>query len=207
MAARQFRAFWLDIRFLIGVLLVAGSVAGVVAVVAAADETVEIYAARDTLLPGDRVSEAELVARPVRLAEADRTYLTVGDLPADGVVLTRPVAQGELLPRSVLGDAADVESASVMVSITGELAEAVAPGAAVDLWSSPSGGAGEDLGPPAVLVPEATVARIAEPEGMVVAGDAVSVELLVPDDRVARVLEAVAAEDALALVPVGGRLG
>jgi hypothetical protein len=201
MAARTPRAFWLDPRFLIGVLLVAGSVGGVVAVVAAADETVEVYAAGEALVPGDELDPDDLVAREVRLGPAEAGYLLVADWPGGGAVVTRPVAEGELLPLAALGDAASVDVASVVVRVEGDLAEAVAPGAAVDLWASAA--RAEQAIPPVVLVPGATVARVVESEGMVVAGQGVSVELIVPEDRVARVLEAVAADGTLALVPIG----
>ena len=44
--------FTLDVRLLIGIGLVVASVAGVVAIVSAADRRVTVYAAADTLAPG-----------------------------------------------------------------------------------------------------------------------------------------------------------
>jgi hypothetical protein len=54
--------------------------------------------------------------------------------------------------------------------------------------------------PPAVLVAGAEIAGIQEPEGIVDSGGA-SVELLIPREKVAALLEALAAGDAIDLVP------
>ncbi len=195
------RRFWVDPRFVIGVGLVVVSVLGVGAVVTAADDGVRVYAARAALSPGDRVAEADLVERTVRLGEAAGKYLTRRDLPGGGLVVTRAVAAGELVPASAVGDGAGVRLASVVVAMHGQLPRSVGPAAVVDLWSARATDA-EDYGPPSVLVSGATVVRVIEQDG-IVAGSGESVEVLVPRPRIARVLEAIADEDAISLVPAG----
>jgi hypothetical protein len=45
--------------------------------------------------------------------------------------------------------------------------------------------------------------RVVEPDGIVSPGEGRSVEVLIPRSRIARVLQAVAASDELAVVPAG----
>jgi hypothetical protein len=52
-----------------------------------------------------------------------------------------------------------------------------------------------------VIVSGATVVRVIESDGLVASDDAASLELLVPRLRIARVLEAVANDDAMSIVP------
>lgn len=203
--SRRARRFWVDPRFVIGVGLVVLSVAGVSAVVAAADDGIRVYAARAALSPGDRVAAADLVEHTVRLGEVGGRYLRPRDLLRGEVVVTRAVAAGELVPQSAVGDAAGVRVAAVVLSIDGGLARSVGPSAVVDVWSARATDA-EGFGAPSVLVSGATVVRVIKQEG-IAAGPGQSVELLVPRLRIARVLEAIADEDAVSLVPAGIPLG
>jgi len=104
--------FAFDPRLAIGLLLVACSVAGVVAIVTAADTSVQVYAARDPLAPGDRITSSNLEARSVRLDVATALYLAPGDIPAAGFVVTRAVAEGELVPASAVGNVDGLRSRS-----------------------------------------------------------------------------------------------
>jgi hypothetical protein len=76
----------------------------------------------------------------------------------------------------------------------------VSAGTVVDLWSAHETEHGV-FGPPAVLVGSATVVRVITPDGLV-AGTTRSVELLVSRSKTASVLEAVANQDAMSVVPV-----
>lgn len=192
------RKVWFDPRFAIGVALVAVSIASVMGIVAAADRTVAVYSAPSALVAGERVTAHDLAVEHVRFGGADR-YLGPESLPSDGVVVTRPVGAGELIPLAAVGDRAGIRSAPVVVSVTGALALSIAPGAVVDVWSSPPA-EGANFGPPSVLVPSATVVRIIESSGIIAERGGASVELLVPRDRIARVLEAAANSNAIALV-------
>jgi hypothetical protein len=200
-SASSRRRFWFDPRFAIGLVLVVASVAGVLAIVSTSDSSDLIYATRDSLAPGDRIEEADLLAIAVNIeGGGSAQYLAPGDVPDEGLVVTRTVAAGELVPTSALGDAAGLRLASIVVSVNGQLPKSVEPGSTVDLWSSRSQEASE-FGAPSVIVPSAIVVREVESEGLVASGDVTTVELLVPRLRIARVLEAIANKDALSIVP------
>lgn len=198
--------FWFDPRFAIGLVLVFASVSGVYAVVAGSDRTMMVYAARSTLAVGDRIEAADLAVTHVRLDGADDLYLTPVRLPGDGVVVTRTIAAGELVPASAVGRRSGEMRTSVVVELTSPLAVALGPGSVVDVWSARQSDHAR-FDPPVVLVGQAAVVRIVEPTGLVAASGRRSVEVLVPKARVAAVLEAIANGDAVAVVPVNEPLG
>ncbi len=217
-----------DLRLVLGVLLVVGSVVGVYAVVAAADRRVTVYAAASALAPGERIDAGDLVQRTVALDGADRLYLAAGRIPSGGLIVIQPVAKGELLPTSSVGSTAGVRSTSLVLQLATKVSGAVVPGASIDIWAAPDpdaagvgavtssatssdGTSGEvadhapaDSGAPTVLVSGATVVKVlGDSGGFSVASSGSSVEVLVPRTRVARLLQAIARNDALAVLPAG----
>ena len=195
----------IDARFVLGIALVLGSVAGVWAVVSAAERTARVYAAGSPLAAGDRITADSLVVAAVRLGGAGVHYLTPEDVPAEGLVVTRAVDEGELVPASAVGAESSLRLSSVVVPLPGELPRGVESGALVDLWAAPE--ADDGYGPPVVLVPGAEVVRSVESGAFLSGGGSRAVELLVPKDRVARLLQALANEDAISLVPVATPAG
>jgi hypothetical protein len=189
-----------DPRLAIGLALVIASVAGVVAIVSTADETVEVYAAPELLAPGDRIAPGDLTTASVRLDDAGALYLVPGDVPRDGFVVTRTVAEGELIPFSAVGRVEGLTLTSLVVQVDGALAASVAPGSIVDVWAAREGEGGAYLAP-SVIVPGASVVRLLESQSIVASGETVGVEVLVPKQRVARMLEAIANDDAISIVP------
>ncbi|MCU1424226.1 MAG: hypothetical protein JWM51_517, partial [Microbacteriaceae bacterium] len=116
---RTGRRFWFDPRFAIGIALIVASVVGVLAIVTTADSRIVVYSARQPLAPGDRIDVRDLRSTSVRLEGAEKEYLLPGDVPADGLVVTRAVGEGELVPASAIGSAAGVQEASVVLSVNG----------------------------------------------------------------------------------------
>lgn len=195
------RTFWFDPRFAIGIVLVVASIAGVLLVVSMADKTTTVYAARTALSVGDHIEQADLAAHSVRLGTVTERYLTAETVPAEGLIVTRTIAAGELVPTSAVGNEAGERLASVVITVGSQLPAAVDAGSVVDVWASREGDSGV-FGPPAVLIPSATVVRVVESDGIIAGAGAVNVELLVPRSRTARMLEALANADALSLIPV-----
>ena len=198
----RLRAALLDPRLILGVVLVAGSVIGVVALVTAADETVEVYAARGPVAPGDLVRAGDLVIRTVGPAATAERYLSPGDIPSGGVLAGRAIGEGELVPVSAVGDAAGLHQSAIVIDTPTRLPASVVPGSTVDLWASrvDDGGA---VSAPVVIVSGASVVRLVETESIVGGGTVSGVELLVPKARIARVVEALARGDVLAVIPTG----
>lgn len=195
-----------DPRLAIGLALVILSVLGVYGIVAAADRSEVVLSAGSDLGPGDRIRASDLVVRNVRLGEVAGSYLTPEDVPGEGLLVTRPVTAGELVPVSAVGGVSGIRVAPVVVTVSGQLSKAIGPGAVVDVWSAAEAAQGV-FGPPAVLVGSATVVRVIESSGLVAGRGDADVEILVSRTRIARVLEAVANGDAVSLVPMSVPLG
>jgi len=192
--------FWFDPRFAIGLGLVVASVAGVFAIVTAADTSHVVLAARAPLTTGDVVDADDLVARSVRLDGTLDRYLVASEIPDTGFVITRPVGAGELVPASAVGSVEGLRQTSVVITVNGQLPASVGPGVTVDVWAAKELESGV-FGAPTVVVSAATVVRIVESDGLVVDDSSGAVEVLVPRLNLARVLEAIANDDALSLVP------
>jgi hypothetical protein len=194
------RRLGIDPRLVIGLLLVVASAVGVFALVSAADASETLYSARVTLTAGDRIDEDDLLATSVREGAGGGLYLAPGDIPADGLVVTRTVGEGELVPLSALGSAAGERLTSIVLSVDGQLPATVDAGSVVDVWVASEDDDGV-IGAPEVIVSGATVVRLVESETIVAGRQTTAVELLVPRDRIARVLEALAAEASVSIVP------
>lgn len=135
-ARRGHRPAWRDPRLWVGVVLVAASVVVGARVMAAADDTVQVWAVADDVGAGQQVEPDDLVAQRVRFADADALagYFSVDDeLPAD-LELTRSVGAGELLPRAAVGTAAESGLVEVPVAVEPELVPDVGAGDVVDVY-------------------------------------------------------------------------
>lgn len=199
-AARLRRPGWRDPRLLVGVVLVAASVALGSWLVAAAGRTVPVYVADVVLVPGQVVDDTVLRVREVRLDSAADAYLPADEpVPAD-LVVTRTVGAGELVPRGALAPSADLKLRPV--AVTGSGALGLAAGAQVDLWFVPADPV--EGGEPRELATDLTVAEVSEPDGAFAVGTAVTAHVLVPVDQLAEVLTALAADGTVEVVPVPG---
>ncbi len=179
-----------DPRVAIGAALVAVSIAATVGLVVASDSSVTVYEARTPIVAGHRLTAADLVPTRVRLGASTHLYLAAPP-PAGGYLVTRAVSAGEMVPMSALGSAASAVTATVVVGLATDAASSIDTGAQVDLWSAPKTSVSGRYGPPVMLVASATVVKRIEPTGFAASrGD--SLELQVPRDDVAQVLQAVA---------------
>jgi hypothetical protein len=190
-----------DPRFVIGLVLVAASIAGVAAVVADSDHSTAVYTARHTLTVGDRLTPADLRETRVQLGAAAALYLVPAPKLKEGLLVTQTILSGELVALSAVGTVSGRDVTSVVVDVPGRLAASILAGSVVDIWSARSIGPSE-YAPPTILVGQASVVRIVEPTGIIAADNGQSVEMLVPQANVGAVLEAIMNGDALAIVPV-----
>ncbi|MER7796888.1 SAF domain-containing protein [Microbacterium sp. NPDC096154] len=192
-------AFWADARFVIGIVLVAASIAAVWFVVAAARQTVPVLAAAHALVPGQTITASDVTVVDVALGQAGDAYVAPGALD-EGVVALRVVGAGELLPAAAAGPAALSDRTSVVVRSSVDVPAGVERGAVVELWETPPAGEPGAYEAPRVLVADAVVARVVSEEGVMAAGGA-SLELVIDRAHVSAVLAAVAAGSVLSAVP------
>lgn len=195
---RRARPAWLDARFLIGIVLVAASVAGVWGVIHAARQTAPALAVEHPVVPGQSITAADVVEIDVQLGAAADGYLTPADLE-DGLVATAAIAAGDLVPVAAVAEADAVDVTTVVVRSTLDVPANVDVGTTVELWASPAEEPGQH-GEPRVIVTSATVANLVTDDGVMRQEGAV-VELVVSRDVVGEVLRHVSGGSALSVVP------
>lgn len=136
-ATRATRPGWRDPRLWIGVALVTGSVVAGARILAGADDMTQVWSASTDLVVGQTVDADDLEATRVRFGDdLDRErYLAVDDeLPAS-LTLTRPLAAGELVPATALGEATDEDAVAVSIAVAAEhVPTDVVRGSRVDVW-------------------------------------------------------------------------
>lgn len=142
-AVRATRPGWKDPRLWVGVLIVAVSIVAGSRLLAAADDSVSVWAATDDMGAGDTVTADDLVARQVRFADStdlDR-YFASSEAPPPDVQLLRGVGAGELLPRAAVGPAGDDGLLQLPVAVDAEqVPPSVGAGAIVDVYLVPTAG-------------------------------------------------------------------
>jgi SAF domain len=193
---------WLDLRLVLGVLLVLGSVLLGARVVAGADRTVPVWAAAGDLAAGTVLTADDLVPVDVRLDDASGAYLSTSTQPP-GRTLSRAVRRGELLPRSAL----DATSAQVQLALpvqAGYVPPGLGRGSRVDVYALPAatGQAGPATEPAVVaVVRDATVQAVSGRSQGVLSTPTTTVQVVVsvPGDVAPGVLAAVGGH-ALAVV-------
>lgn len=195
------RAFWGDARFFIGILLIVASIAGVWFVVASARQTAPVFAADRTIVVGETVTADELRVVDVALGQVAQTYLTPDRL-GDGMIATRTIEDGELVPASAVGDATASQSTTIVVQSAVDVPASIEPGSTVELWTAPVLERGT-YDTPRILIADATVAAVTRDDTMIGGGSAM-LELVIPRADVAAALAEVAAASALSVVPTGG---
>ena len=196
--ATRHRPLWLDVRFLIGIVLVIASAAGVWAVVHAARTTSPVLAAARTIVPGQAVTAADLVEIDVRLGDTSTRYLEPAGL-VEGMVATRGIDEGELVPAASLGTSGDIDLTTLVVRSALDVPAGIVAGSAVELWATPLEGPGQ-YGEPVVIVPHAIIAEVRTDESMVSSAGA-DLEIVVERDEVEAVLAHVAGGSAMSAVP------
>lgn len=160
---------WRDPRLWVGLLLVASSVVVGARVLAAADDTVGVWAAARDVRAGAPLTAADVLVEQVRFTDA----ATAGSyLPADrpvpmDAVVARDLSAGELLARAAI--ATREGSAFELPVVVGPegAAEDLHVGDVVDVWVGPQAGSGSDAPARRMLsgVPVVGAARSSGPFG------------------------------------------
>ncbi|ACL40397.1 conserved hypothetical protein [Pseudarthrobacter chlorophenolicus A6] len=188
-SGRLKRPSWKDPRLLVGILLVFASVAGVVFLVGSADQTTEVYAARDGIAVGEALTEQNVVRAKVRLGDSEQHYITAESGLPQGVVAVQRIGKDQLVPRASLGEVDDLDRKPVAITVDGTLPEQVIAGARVDVWVAQPD-AKNGFSEPKLLLPGAEIAEVTA--GSTTLGSAKSTVLmvLVEDGRMPAILGA-----------------
>lgn len=204
-ARRLQRPSWRDHRLLIGIVLVLASVALGARTIAAADQTEPYYAARSTLATGTALTADHLQVVRVRMSGAEAAYLGAGEALPGGQVVTRTIGAGELVPRAATAPAAQVAVRPVSIPVEQGVPTGLAGGGRVDVWSSaprPEGGTG--FLPARRIAAQAEVFHVDPAGSGLSAGRGGSVQILLSELELPAVLNALANDARIALLPVPG---
>lgn len=195
-AARLARARWLDPRLVAGLVLVLLSVVVGSKVFADADERIRVWTVTRDLGADSRLSGDDLAVRAVRLDAAAGHYVAA-DQDLDGLVLTRPIGRGELLPLGAVAQAGSPQQRRVVVEVDRIGAGGLDKGRVVDVYAVRDGSAGEAPPPPDLVLAGVTVAEDVKAGGSTFGGSGskAGVALLVDDDAVAGLIDAMAHGD------------
>jgi hypothetical protein len=193
---------WLDLRLVLGVLLVLGSVLLGARVVTAADATVPVWSAAGDLAAGTVLTAGDLVAVDVRLDDVAGAYLATSTRP-EGRTLARAVRGGELLPRTALDEPAELVQLALPVQ-AGYVPPGLDRGQVVDVYAVADPAAGATVAGDGVtlVVAAAPVQAISgRTEGVLsTATTTVQVVVSVPADRAPAVLGAIGGQPLVVVV-------
>jgi hypothetical protein len=194
---------WLDLRLVLGVLLVLASVLFGARIVSAADATVPVWAVAGDLAAGTELTGDDLVAVDVRLDDTAGAYLSTTTRP-EGRTLARAVREGELLPRTALEEAEELVQLALPVQ-SGYVPPGLERGQLVDVYAvaDPAAGATSVAdGSVSLVVRKAPVQAISgRSEGVLsTPTTAVQVVVAVSADDAAGVLAAIAGRPLVVVV-------
>jgi hypothetical protein len=187
----------------VGILLVCASIVGVIALVESVDRTIGVYAARADVPVGAELTEADFRIVPVRLGEVEGLYRTAGEGLPDNAVAQRLISAGELLPASGVGPADALERKPVGLTIEDPLPTGTATGDRVDVWVSPRG-EGNEFGAPELLLEGAEIYDYTEADSALGATQSARVFVLVDDETLPALLDALSNEARIAVVVNAG---
>ncbi|WP_300266912.1 SAF domain-containing protein [Microbacterium sp.] len=198
---RTRRAFWGDIRFLIGIALVILSIAGVWLIVSSARQTTPMLQADRTIATGEALVSEDFRVVEVSLGAVSAGYLAPQDLEP-GMVAARTLTDGELLPVAATAEADSASTTNIVIDSSVGIPESVRVGTPVELWYAPPLNDGGEFDSPRILSGDVVVASIPEADGMLAQSSA-TVELVIDRADVADVLAAITGGAALSIVPLG----
>jgi hypothetical protein len=182
---------WLDVRLVLGILLVLVSVLVGARVVASANSSVRVWAVRSDLSAGSVLTAGDLKSVRVRLFDNADRYLATGRSPV-GRSLSRDIGSGELLPRDALRARPCGSLLSIPVNAQ-HLPAGIAKGQRIDVFATPKGGDSKET---TQVLRGVAVQSAARPKGGLVASGALwSITVRVPAGQVGAVVRAIRTAD------------
>lgn len=212
-ASRLRRPGWRDARLLVGLVLVLGSVALGSYVVAHADDRVPVYAAAGPLVPGQPLTEGDLVRVDVQLGSHAGTYLSAGAGLAPDRYVLREVPAGELVPASAVGGRERVEVQPLTLVVDAGSAATLRVGTRVDVYVNPvdpaATGAAKRFTGPELALQGVSVAGLPKTSSGLGSGTGADrpIQVMAPTDRIKDIIGAVDLGARVTVVPVAGTGG
>jgi hypothetical protein len=194
----------------VGLLLVLASVALGSYVVAHADDRAPVFAAAGPLVPGQPLSEDDVVRVDVQLGSQAARYLpAAAGLAPDRYVL-REVADGELVPVAAVGGKELVGVQPLTLTVDAGAASVLRVGTRVDVYVNPvdqgatTGGA--SFTGPELALEGVTVSGLPKTSGGLGSGSGADrpIQVMAPTGRIKEIIGAVDQGARVTVVPVAG---
>lgn len=195
------RAFWGDVRFLVGIALVVLSISGVWLIVSASNDATSVLQTNHTITQGDALTSDDFQVIEVSLGALSGDYVRPEDLQP-GQVAARTLAKGELVPDSALTDTDRSRTTTIVIESSTGIPDGVQAGTVIEVWQAPPLDEGRAYDTPRILVADVIVHDVLESEG-VLADTGTQLEVVINRADVADVLAAITGGSALSVVPVG----
>jgi hypothetical protein len=204
--ARLKKPSWKDPRLLVGLLLVLASVVGVVSLVGAADQTTDVYVAREAIAVGERLTADNTARAKVRLGELEELYISGEAGLPDGLVAVQRIGKDQLLPKDSLGKPDQLDRKPVAITIDEPLPDQALAGSRVDVWvAQPDTRNG--FSEPSMLLPGAEIAQVTPGSTALGSSRSTVLMVLVSDDQMPKLLGSQANKAKISVVWNPGGVG
>ena len=192
---------WRDPRLLIGLLLVALSVTGVVALVQTVDERQGYWAASTDIVPGAQVTAEDFHIVQASMSESsDHYWVADQELPTEFLV-SSTILKGELLTQRQVAESDPDGRQQVGVRVSEDMPASVTTGSRVDVWVAAAREDGRGYEEPTKMISNAEVTGTDTNTSAFAAANTTTVYVMLAQDAVPRVLDAQANDAKIALVP------
>ncbi|GAA1913788.1 flagellar protein FlgA [Arthrobacter gandavensis] len=199
-APRLKKPSWKDPRLLLGLLLVLASVAGVSALVASQDHTIQVLAASREIPVGSVLEADDFDVVQVSLGGLAGTYMAAAEALPENAVAGTIIRRGELLSRADLVKAEDLDRKPLGLDVQSPLPSGIRAGDRVDVWASlPNGQNG--YGEPRRLLTAAEISELSVNESVIAGANATRLLVLVEDGDLPALLGALSNQAKIAVVP------
>jgi len=174
--------------------------------VGSADRTTEVFAARDGIAVGERLTPDNVVRAKVRLGETEQQYITAESGLPEGVVAVQRIGKDQLVPRASLGSVDELDRKPVALTIGEALPAQAVAGARVDVWVAQPD-ARNGFSEPKLLLPGAEIAEVTSGSTALGSSKTTVLMVLVEDGQMPALLGAQANEAKISVVwnPGGAR--
>jgi hypothetical protein len=205
-APRLRRPGWRDPRLIVGLVLLFGSVAVGARLVAEAGQLRAVYAAKTALPPGTALTAEVLRVVRVRVEGTGAGYLDADSPLPEGALLVRAIGEGELIPMAAIGSSASLSVRPVVIPFDGPPPGGLEAGGRADIWAAAphreqSGGGYQA---PRQIARAVEIFAVSGPGTGLNSGRSGSMEVLIPEQALPEVLDALANEAKLSVLPVLG---
>lgn len=189
-------------KFSLGVILVVGSAAGVVALVSDASKSTEVLVASVSIAPGEEISRSNVEVQRVPVSPLWGDFASPAELNA-GLSATETIDEGSVLPLGSLDTDVVSDDSVVTLSLSVGDPQWLTIGSLVEVWVAPPGDE-NSFEVPFVVAPQAVIIDVRLEEGFAADSSASTVDVSVPRRTLPGIVHALANDFFLYLTPIPG---